>query len=202
MTHSQNQPLPSPLGVDTKPPPGSGSLERFDLASSNIRFPYALRRLPRARVGGVLAVSGPPKVGDLALARVMYVGKTARVELETGRRSTIRPDDLLGVVFGNRYATGQYEAFAGMDDSQRCDLLTMAGVCGIVKSKQQSTADPTRLAIVGFLSDNSGNKLRLQDFALKAVPGDLPAIRKIVVCGSSMDSGKTATSAAIIRGLV
>ena len=108
-------------------------------------------------------MSDSPNVGDLALARVIYLGRTTRVELETGRRSAIRPDDLLGVVFGNRYATGQYEAYVGMDDSHRCDLLTMAGVCGIVKSKQQSTADPTRLAIVGFLSDTSGNKLLLQN---------------------------------------
>ncbi|GEM_PF-260104 len=201
--HAQNQLPLSPLGADIiRHPLGSGSLERFGLALSNIRVPYALHRLPRAQIGGVLAVSEPPKVGDLALARVIYVGRTARVELETGRRSALRPDDLLGVVFGNRYATGQYEAYVGMDDSHRCDLLTMAGVCGIVKSKQQSTADPTRLAIVGYLSNTSGDKLRLQDFALKAVPGDFPAIQKIVVCGSSMDSGKTTTAAAVIRGLV
>ena len=131
--HAKNQLLPSPLGVDVKPrPSGPGSLDGFDLASSSIRFPYALHRLPRAQVGGVLPVGEPPQVGDLALARVIYVGKTKHLEMETGRRSALRPDDLLGVVFGNRYATGQYEAYAGMDDSHRCDLITMAGVCGMV----------------------------------------------------------------------
>lgn len=164
-------------------------------------LPYALRRVPRASVAGIQLTTRSPRVGDLALAQVVDIGRTTRIELDTGRMSTLYAGTLLGVVFGHRYATGQYEAYASAE-GDRCDLLTAAGVCGLVESKQETTKDPTKLIIVGYLCDDNGGVLNLKEFALEATSELLESPPTVVVCGSTMNSGKTHTASAIIRGLV
>jgi hypothetical protein len=164
-----------------------------------LRIPYALRRVPEARLAGLLPWAAPPQEGDLALARLEQIGKNTGLELPDGRRCTLHEGDLLAVVFGNRYATEQFEGYAGAD-GDRCDLLSMGGLCGLAKSKHARIPEPTKLRLLGALGDADGRPLRLREFALapKTVAG-WP--RLVVVCGTAMDSGKTHTAMSLVRGL-
>jgi hypothetical protein len=166
---------------------------------ANMRVPYALRRVPEASFCSLLPYSDFPQSGDIALARIEKIGKNASLELPNGRRCSLHEEDLLAVVFGNRYATMQFEAYARRDDD-RCDLLSMGGVCGLVESKHAKAADPSKLRLIGFLGDPDGHILRLRQFAL--TPRLSPCQPHIiVVCGTSMDAGKTHTALSLIMGL-
>ena len=164
-----------------------------------MRIPYALRRVPPESFACLLPVTPSPLPGDIALAQLLRIGKNARLELTNGRPCNLHEGDLLGVVFGNRYATQQFEGYARAN-GEFCDLLSMAGVCGLVEGKHASVAEPTNLRLLGFLGDADGRALRLRDFAL--APTSTPRQPNIlVVCGTSMDAGKTHTAMSLIVGL-
>src|SRR6267143_1449861 len=162
------------------------------LPETPLRIPYALRHVPRNRFASLLPVSPAPRSGDIALAQLEKIGKNTRLELAEGRAATLHEGDTLAVVFGNRYATEQFEGYA-CADGDACDLLSMAGVCGLVKSKHDGVSQPSKLRLLGAIGDAEGRPLRLRDFRLNGLNGNelkkLP--RVVVVCGSSMDSGKT-----------
>lgn len=135
----------------------------------------------------------------VALAEVTKIEKNAHLELSDGRRCALHERDVIGVVFGNRYATLQFEGYARRD-AERCDLLSMGGLCGLVESRHARVSNPTRLRLLGAVGDDDRNPLRLRNFRL--APAESPsATRSIVVCGSSMDSGKTHTVMSLILGL-
>ena len=78
----------------------------------------------------------------------------------------------------------------------------MGGLCGLVESKHAACGDPTKLRLLGFIGDSGGCRLRLRRFALPATSLDRkPPVRVVVVCGSSMDAGKTHTAMSVIAGL-
>jgi hypothetical protein len=114
--------------------------------------------------------------------------------------ATLHERDLLLAVFGNRYATGQFEGYARVD-GDRCDLLSMGGLCGVVVSRHASVPEPTRLRLLGTITDPAGSPLRLSDFALPRLPRTTRP-RVTAVCGSTMDAGKTYTAMSLITGLV
>ena len=119
-----------------------------DEVRGTLRLPYALRRVPETRLASLLPWAAPPQEGDLALARLEQIGKNTGLELPDGRRCTLHEGDLLAVVFGNRYATEQFEGYAGAD-GDRCDLLSMGGLCGLAKSKHARVPEPTKLRLLG-----------------------------------------------------
>lgn len=166
---------------------------------AKLRVSYALRRVPNGSFSNVVSLRSTPQIGDIALAQLEKVGKNAGLELTNGRRCTLHEGDLLAVVFGSRYATHQFEGYA-LADGDSCDLLSMGGLCGLVKSKHASVAEPTKLRLLGNFGDADGRPLRLRDFALPPAPiSGKP--RVVVVCGSSMDAGKTYTAMSLVKGL-
>lgn len=165
------------------------------------RIPYALRRVPDESLSCLQDCSDPPQPGDIALAQVEKIGRNANLELRDGRRCSLQADTLLAVVFGNRYATQQFEGYARAD-GDRCDLLSMGGVCGLVESKHAACGEPTKLRLLGFIGDSGGRRLQLRQFALPSISlNGKPPVRVVVVCGSSMDAGKTHTAMSVIAGL-
>jgi hypothetical protein len=165
---------------------------------TDMRIPYALRRIPETSFVSLLPCSDP-EAGDIALARIEKIGRNANLELCNGRRCSLHEGDLLAVVFGNRYATMQFEGYARRDED-RCDLLSMGGVCGLVESKHAKAADPSKLRLLGFIGDADYRPLRLRQFALAPMLKTCHP-RIIVVCGTSMDAGKTHTALSVIMGL-
>jgi hypothetical protein len=164
-----------------------------------MRIPYALRRIPEASFCSLLPYSDSPQAGDVALARIEKIGRNASLELPNGRRCSLHEGDLLAVAFGCRYATMQFEGYARVDDD-RCDLLSMGGICGLVESKHAKAADPSKLRLIGFIGDRDRRLLRLRQFPLAPrSPASQPNV--VVVCGTSMDAGKTHTALSLIMGL-
>ncbi|GAC1700820.1 MAG: DUF1611 domain-containing protein [Candidatus Acidiferrum sp.] len=164
-----------------------------------MRISYALRWVPNLSISTLLPCPIAPQAGDIVLARMEKIGKNATLELANGRRCTLHEGDLLAVVFGNRYATLQFEGYA-RSNGDSCDMLSMGGLCGLVESKHAKAADPSKLRLLGALGDRNGTPLNLRDFALAPIP-QLKRPNVIVVCGTSMDAGKTHTVMSLIMGL-
>ena len=163
------------------------------------RIPYALRRIPESAFVHLLPAPTSPSIGDVALAEVTHIGKNAALELHNGRRWSLHRGDLIAVAFGNRYATMQYEGYARVQDGT-CDLLSMGGMCGMVKSKHESVAGPTKLRILGAIGDANRTPLNSVGYGLQPVESS-GNVRIAVICGTSMDAGKTYTAMCTIRGL-
>lgn len=168
---------------------------------SRMKVSYVARRVPRASLHMQLGIPADPASGDVVLARVETIGKNTTLELVEGRRCTLHEGDLVVVAFGNRYATLQFEAYA-RSQGDRCDLLSMGGLCGLVESKHDSVSEPSKLRILGAIGDAEGNPVRLSDHALSpALSPRQAAPRVIGVCGTSMDAGKTYTVRSAILGI-
>lgn len=170
-----------------------------DEVKTKIRIPYALRHVPEAAFAHLLPIPSLPAIGDVALAEVKQIGKNTALELNNGRRCALHAGDLIAVAFGNRYATKQFEGYARVQDGQ-CDLLSMGGLGGIVESKHDGVAGPTKLRILGAIGDQHQRPLNSANFALPPVTSQ-GRIHVAVVCGTSMDAGKTHTVMCTIKGL-
>ncbi|HYS19889.1 MAG TPA: hypothetical protein VEO73_02260 [Gemmatimonadales bacterium] len=165
-----------------------------------IRVSYALRRVPESHFQILLPRPEPVRVGDIVLARVESIGKNVAMDIATGRRCGLHRGDLVAVVFGNRYATLQFEGYA-RSDGDSCDLLSVGGLCGLVASKHDTVPEPSKLRIEGALGDANGEPLRLQNFALPDTSRADRRPRIAVVLGTAMDAGKTHTARSVILGL-
>ncbi len=176
------------------------TMQRLDEGSKElIKHSYALRRVPGADLVHVLPLSESPGVGEVLLARLEKIGKNTRIELADGRMANLHEGDLIAVVLGNRYASEQFEGYARVR-GDACDLLSMGGLCGILKSRHAGVAEPSRLRILGALGNAEGKRLRLSDYSI-AHRASAGRPRVVVVCGSSMDIGKTHTACSLIVGL-
>ena len=170
-----------------------------DEMKASMRVSYALRWVPIQSLATLLPCPPSPKAGDIVLARLERIGKNGTLELANGRRCTLHEGDLLAAVFGNRYATLQFEGYA-RSNGDSCDLLSMGGLCGSVESRHADAAGPTKLRLLGAIGNPNGSALNLRDFDLAPQPqSNHPKV--VVVCGTSMDAGKTHTAMSLIRGL-
>ncbi len=170
-----------------------------DITRKALRLPYSIRHVSKDAFARLLDIPETPTPGSIVLATVEKIARNSALELEDGRRCSLHEGDIIAAVFGNRYATLQFEGLA-QRNGDSCDLLSMGGLCGIVQSKHSKLAEPTKLRLMGAVADPDGRPLKLRDHCLKPVPNiDRPHI--IVVCGSSMDAGKTHAAVSIIKGL-
>jgi hypothetical protein len=80
----------------------------------------------------------------------------------------------------------------------------MGGLCGLVASRHAAVPEPSRLKLLGLAADPDGRPLSVRDYALSSPPAALidPRLPPVtVVCGTSMDAGKTHTVTSLLRGL-
>lgn len=140
-----------------------------------------------------------PAPGDVVLAQVMEIGKQKRIELPSGRRSSLVVGDEIIVAYGNRYAPDQFEALVCQDLSW-CDLVAAGGVAAREVSRHQRMMQPTQILPVGLIGDAHGRRINLANYAL-APAQPLRPITAILVSGTSMNAGKTFSAASAIRGL-
>src|SRR4029453_12766532 len=85
-----------------------------------------------------------------------------------------------------------------------CALLSGGGVFGEVASRHASMVGPTRLRILGLVSDRYGRPINQRTFGLPshAVGERLESSAEVIlVVGSSMNSGKTTTAGTLARAL-
>jgi hypothetical protein len=167
-----------------------------------LKWTYVTRTLP-ADAAGTATIGpheGPARAGDLIVAKVERLGTHDHAEDRHGRRVRLYPGDLVVGAYGNRYATDFYEGY--VPTGARTHLLTAGGLIGTVAAAHEAHADPTSLEVVGRLAGERLRPLSLQDFARPLLPPNPAAGVPITVAvlGTSMNSGKTTTAAAIVRG--
>lgn len=169
----------------------------------NLKLGLATRVVPEELLAGVAPLTRPPRVGELAVATVLTIGRRDTLETRAGENIYLFPGDVVVGVFGHRYATDQYEAYVPDRPVGECDLLSGAGVCGEVASRHAAMAAPTRLRLLGLASDHLGAPLSMRDFGLTMFDAEGAGHRGevILVVGSSMNAGKTTTAGTIVRAL-
>ena len=164
------------------------------------KWSYVTRNVEMADVGDVSAsVNCRPQPGDLILARVARIAQHTKVQLRSGRRSQLFVDDYLVLAYGNRYAPDQFEAEvpAKLD---RCHMVAAGGIAAKATAKHSKLKWPTLIQPEGFLLDRAGRVMNLAQY--KTVHLDpAPSKPVLAVAGTSMNSGKTTTMAALTKGL-
>lgn len=166
----------------------------------NAKFTNSTRTFPPETAAGIRPFERPPAIGDLVVAEVLRIGHHKQVESPVGSSTAIYPGDVIVGAFGNRYATDQFEGYVPRTAGTECDLMSVGGLCGEVRSRLGTMGEPTRLRILGAACDAQGRRLNLADRALPAtVPIGQPEI--VLLVGSSMNSGKTTTLGTLARSL-
>ena len=141
-----------------------------------------------------------PNANDVIVAEVIEIGQHKRIEGPTVFQSYLFQGDLVGVAYGNRYATNQFEGTVP-DTEGICDMLSVGGVCGKVVGRSSTMAAPTVLRPLGYLLDQEGARVNLEQGGIRPLTMEFGQPTTILVVGSSMDSGKTMTAFSLVHGL-
>jgi hypothetical protein len=140
-----------------------------------------------------------PQVGDVVYGVVTRIGQHSSLENASGRIHMIHDGTKTIFVFGNRYAPDFYEGLVPTEMQEEVDLIARSGVVGLVETKNSMIKDPTKVKVLGYVCDESGNVLNTRSFPLikpRNVIKKHPRSRTILVCGTSMNSGKSLAAAA------
>jgi len=140
-----------------------------------------------------------PKVGDLVYGLVSSIGEHDTLENKSGRIHKIHNGTKAIFVFGNRYAPDYYEGVIPEKFQEEVDLLARSGLIGIVKNKNSIVADPTRVKVLGYVYNKEGKKVNTKDYPIikpKHTNKKEPRSKMILICGTSMNSGKSMAAAA------
>jgi hypothetical protein len=170
-----------------------------------VKHSFTTHAVPPGTMAGYIPLSDAPRIGDLALAEVISLGKHTTLEDRAGVTANIFPADLLIGAFGNRYATDQYEGYVPEQLVHECDMLSIGGVIGQVASRHALMSAPTRLRLLGSICDQHARALSLREFSLPARnerPQEFESESELIlVVGASMNSGKTTTVGTLARAL-
>jgi len=141
----------------------------------------------------------PPQPGDVVYGIVNRIGQHSSLENASGRIHIIHDGTKSVFVFGNRYAPDFYEGLVPDELPDEIDLIARSGVIGVVKTKNSMIKDPTKVKIFGYVCDEAGTVLNTNNFPLikpRCTIKKQPRSRMILVCGTSMNSGKSMAAAA------
>jgi hypothetical protein len=176
------------------------------VSKRRIKWSYAthvLSDLPATGMdldGRLGRLADPPNANDVIVAEVLEIGRHKKIELPCKRPSTLFPGDLVGMAYGYRYATRQFEGTVPAGH-EPCHMLTVGGVCGEVVGMPTDMDPPTTLRSLGYLLDSSGRRVNLETHGIKLNGAPFAGATTILVVGSSMDSGKTTAAYSVVHGL-
>jgi hypothetical protein len=162
-------------------------------------LPSAAFTLRQSQIKFYQFIDRPPQPGDVVYGIVSRVGQHSSMENALGRIHMIHDGTKAIFVFGNRYAPDYYEGLVPEQMTDEVDLIARSGVIGVVKTKNSLIKDPTKVKILGYVCDEAGNVLNTQNYQLikpKLTVKKLPRSPMILVCGTSMNSGKSMAAAA------
>ncbi|MGH3148602.1 MAG: DUF1611 domain-containing protein [Rubrobacter sp.] len=142
-----------------------------------------------------------PRIGDMVVAEILSVGKNKTLEVRSGVTMYLFEGDRIMGAFGNRYATDQYEGYVPEEPVDKCDLLSVGGVCGEVVSRHSAMGEPTKLRVLGMVGDRDGRPINQRGFGLPPQGNGGGDAEVILVIGSSMNAGKTTTVGTLTRAL-
>lgn len=166
---------------------------------ADAKWAFSARRIPASAAVGMSDAVATATAGQLLLGRVMSVGQHRRIQLVTGRPSTLYPGDLIVMPCGARYAPDQFEGLAEVDP-EGCDMLAGGGCLGRMVWRHDKMRPPTQVQPLALLTDVAGRVLSTRDYAI-ARADTVPTIPLIIVVGTSMNSGKTTATVALTHGL-
>ena len=180
----------------------------YILDPTRLKLSFTTHAVPLSAMAAATApLDQVPGIGDLVIAEVRELRRHTAIENRHGARINIYPGDLFVGAFGNRYATDQYEGYVPSSIVEACDLLSIGGVLGEVRTRATDMRPPTKVRIVGAVCDGDGRPLRLQNFGLRPITpvagAPIAEARPeiILAVGASMNSGKTTTVGTLARGL-
>jgi len=162
-------------------------------------FPSAAFTIKHSQLKLYKTLDRPPLPGDVVYGIVSRIGQHSSLENAFGRIHIIHDGTKSIFVFGNRYAPDFYEGLVPDELTDEIDLIARSGVIGVVKTKNSMIKDPTKVKILGYVCDEAGNVLNTQNFPLikpKHTVKKQPRSPMILVCGTSMNSGKSMAAAA------
>ncbi|WP_305989538.1 hypothetical protein [Roseibium sp. MMSF_3544] len=159
---------------------------------------YAMRRVNLSECTHLNVTAQNPQSGDLVLARVQSIGSHKRIELPNGRKAVLHEGDEILLAFGNRYAPDQYEAYVP-ETLDPCHMVAAGGIAAKAVTWHDRLSGPTAIEPIGILSRSNGEAINLKQFALPTIACAMPSA-VFGVFGTSMNAGKTATAAALVRG--
>lgn len=140
------------------------------------------------------------RTGDYVVGRVLSGLPNVRIEAPNGRLVEVLEGDRVVGVLGKRYATlettGDWEEIG---DDLVMQALTVAGVFGRATSHSRSLPPLVDLLYEGHV-EVGGEPARMADFALRPSDDAFEA-PVILLIGTSMSSGKTASAKTIVRAL-
>ena len=171
----------------------------------NFIVPSAALVLGKRDITHYEVINKDPEIGDVIVGKVSYIGQHGNLENKEGRIHKLY-DGTIGIfVFGNRYATKYYEGIVPKKFRTGVDMLARSGMVGEALSKSAGIKDPTRIEVLGYVWDkkkecilNTKNYPILQPRRKTKTKSRAKLILSI---GTSMDSGKSTTAAAIIWSL-
>ncbi len=172
-----------------------------------IKKSYICRNVENFKIDEKLSKTQIPQVGDIAIFEVISIGKHINMQSDTIRNCNIYPGDYIMGAFGTRYATEQFEGYLPTKPMSEYHILGAGGTVGIVHSMHSKfkNVGPTRLRMVGYAVDNSGELLNTKHMQLGQMVTYKATMQKqtkvVLSIGSSMDSGKTTTAAHLVKGL-
>jgi len=157
----------------------------FGIKSKQVKFYEFLDKVP-----------GP---GDVVYGKILRIGQHSSLENASGRIHMVHNGTRAVFVFGNRYAPDYYEGLIPKEMRGEVDLLARSGLIGLMKTKSSMVKDPTRVKILGYISDGTGKVLNTLNYPMvkpQKTVKKFPRSPMILVCGTSMNSGKSMAAAA------
>jgi len=140
-----------------------------------------------------------PEPGDVVYGSISRIGQHSSLENVSGRIHTIHNGSKAIFVFGNRYAPDYYEGLLPNTYVDEVDLIARSGIVGVMKTKNTLIKDPTRVKLMGYVCQEDGTVLNTRHFSLIAPQKTVkkePRAKMILICGSSMNSGKSMAAVA------
>jgi len=180
------------------------SRRTMEKIESGFILPSAAFTIRRSQIRFYKPLNKPPQMGDVIYGEVRLIGQHSSLENASGRIHNVHDGTKAIFVFGNRYAPDFYEGLIPDEATDEVDLVARSGIVGIAKTKNSMIKDPTKVKVLGYTCDKSGNVLNTRQFSLinpRRSEKKLPRAKMILICGTSMNSGKSMAAAACCRAL-
>ena len=162
------------------------------------KWAWSTRHVPHEMDLCVRVPSRAPRAGDVVVIRVRGSGYHSGIVTRDGWRATIYPGDLIVGVMGSRYAT---DAFEGEIESwEDLYVLTNGGMFGTVRSRNASIREATPVDLVGVVTTN--RPVNIKDLCFIPPASNWLPRGMVLVVGAGMNSGKTTSTARLVRQLV
>lgn len=160
--------------------------------------------LKRKQIHHYQPIDKTPEIGDAVYGVIERIGQHSSLENVSGRIHMIHNGTRAIFVYGNRYAPDYFEGLIPATSSDEIDLIARSGLIGKVVTKNFQIKDPTQLRILGYVVDENNNIINTRNFpriSPRTSEKIEPRAKMIVVCGTSMNSGKSYAAAACCRAL-